>query len=69
MKRIKEKIDQRKSQLKDSTKEKLPSEVNFLTLPFFSLSAGDSGRDELLYRKEETTWEVVPSPKYGRPGP
>lgn len=69
MKRIKEKIEQRKSQLKGSTKEELPSEVNFLTLPFFSLSAGDSGRDELLYRKEETTWEVVPSPKYGRPGP
>ncbi|MBS3793002.1 replication initiator protein A [Candidatus Bipolaricaulota bacterium] len=56
--------------------ETLPSEVNFLVLPFFSLSREDSyKKDGLEYRQvverddktEEVVWKVSPSQEYGYP--
>lgn len=59
-------------------KKKLPSEVNFLLLPFFALSRQDAAKkEELKYQRkvdrgkgeEVITWEVSASSKYGYPGP
>lgn len=61
-----------------SSKEKvLPSEVNFLVLPFFSLSKEKATEKEGLEykrtvkrdgRREEVVWKVSPSEEYGYPG-
>ena len=63
---------------KTSDKEEiLPSEVNLLLLPFFSLSKEDASKKEgLEYRKsvtrngrtEEVVWKVSASEEYGYPG-
>jgi len=59
-------------------KDKLPSEVNFLLLPFFSLSRQDAAEKEKMEYKKEVnrgegkeviSWEVSASSKYGYPGP
>ncbi len=72
---IEEKERNRKS---TSDKEEiLPSEVNLLLLPFFSLSKEDASKKEgLEYKKsvtrdgktEEVVWKVTPSEEYGYPG-
>lgn len=77
LKPINKSIKKKKEEYKETDKPVLPSEVNILTLPFFSLSMSASGEEEIVYRKkakrkgkvEEVTWRVVPSPKYGKPGP
>jgi len=59
-------------------KRKLPSEVNFLLLPFFALSRQDAAEKEKMEYKREVnrgggkeviSWEVSASSKYGYPGP
>lgn len=63
---------------KTSSKRKtLPSEVNFLVLPFFALSRGDAHqRESLRYvkqvrrdgKRQTVVWKVSASPEYGYPG-
>lgn len=72
-------IEEKRKEENTSTNEKeiLPSEVNFLVLPFFCLSReGSYNKDGLEYRQvakrngktEEVIWNVSPSQKYGYPG-
>lgn len=70
-------IEEKEEKRNASNKKKvLPSEVNFLVLPFFSLSRGDHEKEGLEYKKvverdgkrEEVVWKVSPSNQYGYPG-
>jgi hypothetical protein len=72
-------IEEKEKERNTSTNEKevIPSEVNFLVLPFFCLSReGAYEKDGLEYKQvtkrngktEEVVWNVSPSQKYGYPG-
>ena len=71
-------LKQETGKLSFKGKEKLPSEVNFLLLPFFALSRQDAAEKEKMEYKKEVnrgggkeviSWEVSASSKYGYPGP
>lgn len=72
------KEDTKEPDEKTSISEVIRSEVNLITFPFFALwDKGISERTETEYRSSitrgtqrlEVSWIVIPSPKYGHPGP
>lgn len=72
------KEDPKEPDEKDSISEVIRSEVNLITFPFFALWDKDvTEKTETEYKTSitrgtqrlEVSWTVIPSPKYGHPGP